>query len=709
MVRPILAIAISLTLSGFVFAEKKKDEFVINLKDPTYSEGIIETENGGVITAQDLRIQARHIRLVRKKDKQTIEASCDLMMEYCGRIFVGECLEFDLNCKTGFLTDGRTQEGDWFIGGDLIEFNADGTYSIQDAFITTSTGRSNYWEIKAHSATVTDANQVHAKDVQFRALDVPLLWLPSYSTNLDKFRSSPIRYRFLYDKGVGPRISARYRFFSTDTFSAFARADLRFDDLFNDGKDLKLRPGGALEFDYLSPSKRTVFQSNNYASIDQIFRNEENKGTRYRFQGIYKTKSKDERTRFHVQWDKLSDSKMVSDFKDPDFEINTQKTTYLELSDYRDWTFTNLTVRPLLNKFQTLAQELPTGIFGVHPANLWVTGIITENYVNGSYLDYTFANVTKVDLKEGKKSDFPKDRSSGRLETLNSIYRPFSLGGLTLTPRVGLAGIYYSNSPSKNAIGQLAYLYGGDANIRFSRSFQSFKHTVIPYAKYLGISQPQAPVDDYFVFSIHDGYDRLDQCQFGLKQLIFTDTNSIFLPRLVLDLYGYSFWGAQSFDQRIPKVFANLEYNQQSYALLGGVGWNIQEGVLDYGNAEFLWTVSANLALGVEIRHRSKFWWRKSIHENFVVDFARPLDELLASPLSDQRNTFLTKAHFRLTNRWNLQLQTFHGWGRTTEGPYNGAKVDLYTMLTGKWQMKLTYEYMPNDPIRFSYSFKLIN
>ncbi len=683
----LLTIAASLALSTPIFAEKA-DEFVINLKDPEYADGIVKTENGGVITAPCLRIQAQAITYINTKKEQEITAEGDLMMEYHGRIFVGEKLQFDLLSKTGYLTKGRTKEGGWYTGGDRMELLPDGNFIIYGAYLTTSVSRQSTWEIRADTAKITDGHLLSAKDVQFKVMDFPLLWLPAYKTNLTEFKDSPIRYRLLWDKGLGPRLSMRYRFFSTETFGAFARFDYR----------LKRGPGGALEADYLSKDKRTVFQTKNYGALDKIFP-DENGSTRYRFQGIYKTKSEDEYTRFHVQWDRLSDNRMISDFKDPDFEINTQKTTYLEFSHYRDWNFTNLSVRPRINPFQSLAQELPYGVFGIRPIEILQTGIIMENYASGSYLDYTFANTLDKELK---------DRKAGRLETLNSIYRPFSLGGLSVTPKAGLVGIYYSNGPDRNAVGQFLYTYGGDANIRFSKVFPQFKHTVIPYAEYLGYSKPRARVNDYFVFDIHDGYDRLDQVRFGLKQLFFTKENAIFLPGVVLDLYGYSFWGAKSFDQRIPKLFADLEFNRQSYAILGGLGWNLQERVLDYGNAEFLWTVSSALAFGVEFRHRSKFWWRKSIQDNFVVDFARPLDELLVSPLSDRRNTFLTKAHFRFSPRWNMQLQTFHGWGRENEPTYHGAKVDFYTMLTGSWQMKLTYEYMPNDPYRFSYSFKLI-
>jgi len=692
--RPILVAASLCGMSSFCSAEK----FIINLKDPVYSEGVVKTDQGGVIEASDLRIQARKLIYTNTKEIRKVCAEGDLMMEYRGHYFVGDKLEFDLKNRTGYLINGRTKLDVWYMGGHLLELCDNGEYYIENGFVTTTPNRANPWRIAAEAATITDNRNIRAQNVTLRVGNAPLFWFPFYRGNLNRFTDPPIRYRLLYDKGLGPRFSFRWRFFSTETFGAYARFDYRFPFTFEEKRKGAVGPGGALEADYKSKNKRTLFQTRNYGALDKNFPNE--KGPkRYRFQGIYKTKTKDEYSRIHAQWDKLSDDRMVGDFRDADFELNTQKATYLEASHYDRSVFGDLTVRPKINEFQSLNQELPSAAVGLRPFELFHTGVISENYLSGAYLDYTFTN--KIDK-------ILRDQQSGRFQTINTLYRPISFNGITLTPKAGIVGIFYTDSPERETKGQFLYTYGGDANFRASRTFFCFKHSIEPYAQYLGYSRPSAAVDDYFIFDIHDGYDKLDQLRFGIRQLIHTRTNPIFLPTFALDVYGYSFWGAKSFNQRIPKLFADLEYNQPSYAILGGVGWNLQESVLDYGNVQFLWTINANIALGVEFRHRSKFYWRKAIYDNFVVDFARSLDELLDSPLSDKRNTLLTKAHLRLTPRWNMHFQSFHGWGRSNEPRYNGARVDFYTMLTGSWQMKLSYEYLPNDEYRFSYSFKLI-
>jgi len=668
------------------------EEFVVNLKSPQYSDGVVSTDQGGLITAPSLRIQARNIRYIHKakgtEPVQRVEAEGDLMMSYEGQIFTGEKLYFDLLTKTGCLWKGRTAVGIWFLGGDILELCDDQTVLGEGIYATTWESDANVWEVRTRKAALTEHKYLDARDVSFRVAGIPIFWIPGYKTNLKDNSDTPLRYWARWDAGLGPKISMRYRFYSSETWGAYARIDYRF----------SRGAGGALEADYQSTDGRTQFQTRNYGALDKIFQFE-NGDVRYRFQGLFKTKSKDKMSRLHIQWDKLSDKKMVGDFRNSDFEINTKKATYFEGVHYDEHAFGSLTVRPQINNFQSLNQELPYGAFGIRPFEIGRTGVISENYATAAYYDYVYAKVL---------DKTPTNQSSGRIETINTLYRPISLGGLTVTPRGGIVGIYYSDSPQNDPVGQFAFTYGGDANVTFSRSFEGFKHMVEPYAQHLGYTKPKARVDDYFIFDIHDGYDQLDQLRFGVRQQFYSRSSPVILPTFRLDLYGYSFWGAQAFDQRIPKLFADFEINRSSYAIDGGLAWNLEKKLLDYGNARLLYTVNDRFAFGVEYRHRSKFWWRKAIQDNFVVDFARPLSLLVETPLSDRRDTFLTRTHWRLSPRWQLNLQTFHGWHRKDERSYNGAKIDIYTMLSGSWQMKFSYKYIPGSEFSFKQEFKIV-
>ena len=238
-------------------------DLVIDLKNPTFSQGTITTEEGGVVSGPGIRIQARKISYTNKIEQgvrvQKIVAEGDLMMEYGERAFVGSRLEYDFVTKTGTLSHGKTFVDIWFLGGDKIELKEDGSFYISNAFITTCEDQNNTWEINAKSVNITEDKLLSAKNIRFRFLKVPLLWLPSFKSNLKAFSDPPIRYKVIWDKGLGPRVTMRYRVFSWRELNLFTRLDYR----------LKRGLGGAFESEYFSNDGRTTFVTRSYGAARQ--------------------------------------------------------------------------------------------------------------------------------------------------------------------------------------------------------------------------------------------------------------------------------------------------------------------------------------------------------------------------------------------------------------------------------------------------------
>lgn len=673
------------------------EDLTIDLKNPTFVQGVIQTDEGGIIQAPGLRIQAQKIVYTNKIENgirvQRILAEGDLLMEYAERAFVGSRLEYDFISKTGVLWDGKTFVDIWFLGGDKIELKADGTFYIYNAFVTTSENQENAWEIKAGKVKITEDRLLSARNIRFQFFKVPLFWLPSFKSNLKAFSDPPIRYKVVWDKGIGPRITMRYRVFSWRNLDLFFRLDYRIQRGF----------GGAFESEYFSPDGLTTFVTRSYGAYDKSFPYE--KGPRrYRLQGLYHTQSRDEKTQVHLTYDKLSDTRMVGDFRSDDFEINTQKRTRLLITHEANNTFMNFSLQPRINRFQSIDQELPLLSLGVRPFSIGSSGIISANYVNAGYLDYVYA----TDLRhQFENLHLASSTQAIRLETRNELYRPFQLGPVRLTPGIGIIGIFYSKSPEHHPIGQGIVTYGAQATTRLFRSYDTFRHLMEPYLCFQGLTKPSEGTNDHFIFDINDGYFQLNQLRLGVKNTLFRKRQHTFLPTITTDLYTYGYFGNRAFAESFPKTYLTVGWNLPYLALRGGIAWNNEEKVWDFTNIGIDWTINEDFAFGAEFRHRSKFDWRKANHENFILDVARPISELLDSPLSDGRDTLLTRFQIRLAPRWTCHVQTRHGWGRSFEPRYNAGKIDLYTLLTCSWRLRLTYERIPGDN-RFSGAINLI-
>src|ERR1700722_5346619 len=672
-------------------------ELVIDLKNPVFTHGVITTQEGGVITGEGMRIQAKKIEYTNKIENgirvQKIVAEEDLMMEYANRAFVGSRLEYDFLRKTGTLYNGKTFVDIWFLGGDKIELKEDGTFFISNAFVTTCEDQENTWEINAKTVKITEDKFLSARNIRFRFFKVPLFWLPSFKSNLKAISDPPIRYKVVWDKGLGPRLTMRYRVFSYKELDLFFRLDYW------------LKPGfwGAVESEFSPPNHSTTFVTRSYGAHDKSFPDE--KGPhRYRLQGLYHTETKDEKTQVHLTWDKLSDTRMVGDFRSDDFEINTQKRTHFLIYHQLNTAIFNLHVQPRVNRFDSIDQELPRLTIGIRPFQLGNSKVFSNNYINAGYLDYVYANDLR---KEFHLLNLASSTRAVRLETRNELYRPFSLGHFTLTPNLGVIGIFYSNNPYHHTIGQGIVSYGVNGQTRLFRHYRKFRHMSEPYVAFQGLTSPTATLSRHYYFDINDGYDQLNALRIGWRNSFYSRGCPTFLPSLFTDIYTYGFFGNRDFAQLFPKFYLNIGWNRPSYAIRSGIAWNNEEHLWDFTNVALDWTINEDLAFGIEFRHRSKYDWRKADHENFIVDVARPIPELLKSPLSDGRDTLLMRFFIRLAPKWNCQIQSRHGWGRRDEPRYNAGKIDLITMLTCSWRLRLSYERMPNDN-RFSGAVSLI-
>ncbi len=681
-----------LLASFFLLSPLCGEEFEVNLKNPVFSHGVITTDEGGIITAPGIRIQARKISYTNRIENgvavQRVEAEGDLMMEYGEHAFVGTKLEYDLASKTGMLWDGKTFVDIWFLGGSKIQLTADGSYTIYDAYVTTCESQDHTWDIHARSVRIDNEHLLSARNIRFRFAKIPIFWLPSFKSNLTFLKDSPVRYKVKWDKSLGPRVTMRYRFFSWEHFHAYLRLDYR----------ITRGPGMAIETDYRPSHKRTVFRTRSYGAYDKSWPDEHG-NKRYRLQGLYETKTENEKTFVHMTYDKLSDEKMPGDFKSQDFEVNTQKRTRLLVSHHERQLLSSFSFQPRINSFQTINQELPYVTSNIRPFKLGPTGLIFDNYFNAGYLDYVFADHT---------SKLLTSQRAGRLETHNQVYRPFKLAHLTITPEAGFIGIYYSNNLRHRSTSQTLFSYGGTAATRFYRSYGDIQHMVEPYARYEGLTKPSTGIDNHFYFNMDDGYAKLNLLRLGVKNTIFSAKASPFLPPLTTDLFTYAYFDDHTYKRTFPKYYFNVGWNRPSYNVVGGIAWNQEERVWDFTNLRTAITISADLAFGFEIRHRSKFDWRKADHESFILDVARPIEELVESPLSDRRNTVLFKLYGRLMPGLTCLLQSHHGWHRRKEPPYHEFKIEVFKMLTCSWQAKFGYQYALNDPFQVTAGIQLV-
>lgn len=661
----------------------------VDLRDPEFSEGILRTTCGGVVQGPDIRIQAQNIIYTKKiidgKPVFFIEAENDLMIEIGDYLFIGQRLEYDFQEKSGVLYEGRTSVEPWFFGGEVIYLRADGSYMIYNGFVTTSENYRTDWQITSDEATFVENGYISAKNVQFKLLQLPVFWVPSFKASLDSIYDAPVRFTAHAGGRQGTRGGMTYELFSWNRWKTFLRLDYR----------IKRGFGGGFETSYKSEDHRHYLETVNYIARDSAV-TEPYERTRYRFQGVYSNQLMDDRVSVDATWDKLSDKEMATDYKDRGLELDTAGSTQLLVRRQEDSWIVNFLTRVRVNTFQTVKQELPSLETTWRPLTLGSTGIISDNKLKLSYLDYEYTN----DLVN------VHDYSSGRIEYTTNFYRPIVFDYLNLLPEAGSELIYYNNSPERGGQRWLAVgMFNLEANNSFNHLYGNCKHVIQPYAKYTYFTGPTTSPNDHYIFDIDDGWYRLDTLRFGFRNYFYVKSpDGCINRRLMADIYTNAFYDTPTIRQSIPRIYGRFVVNSlPTLRHTLDTAWDFERGEVDRFNLRTDWTVTRDLAIALEYRQRSAYDWRKVDYNNYILDSYRSEWELRHSTVSDRRNTLLLNMFYRLTPTWAIAAAARNGWNRHHESKelrepsYIEYEFDLIATLKSAWNIKLSYQHKEED------------
>lgn len=650
------------------------EEILLELNHPTYTKGVVATDEGGVIYEPGLWIQAQHIRYFPSKEvgEHKIQAWGDLLFQYKDRVYIGEELEYHFSTKKGWVIQGKTYVNPFYLGGKTIHLLSDGSCHIEEGFLTTSENKNAIWHLQAKKVEVVPGQLLTASHLRLHGWLLPI-WLPSFRLNLKAWQKDPLfRYMVTWDKGVGPRFSLRTQLFSWQNLILYFRGEYR----------LRKGFGGAIEAEYTSEDKRVYFAKKSYLASD-IIPTDPIKKRRYRLQGEGHWKNGSATTQAHLTWDKYSDLLMPGDFKSTDFEINTAKKTEFILYHQRNHWLASLQALPKVNHFDSLKEKLPSFLWKVKPL-VWggAFRFLSEHSLQGEWLKLSYA--------KGLQDHLPSLQSI-RLQTSHHLYRSFSLPGACFTPNLGIVGVYYQNSPQKKPVALSLLKYGATLQVPLLRCFSLGTHTLKPYLEFQGVRLGSAK-ENHFIFSIQDGYTSFHKWRLGIQSYLWEASY-----KLSSDLYFYLFLKTYALPVAVPKLYLKNELDLPRLSFYTECAWNWIHQRLDLASIKTKYTYNENMALSLELRYRSPYQWRKANPENFTLDLLRSEKELLHSPLSDQRMSLFTHGFLRLTPFWSCQIRSHHGWLRKKQTPYHEWKLDFFTPLSTHWHLRLTYQHTQRD------------
>lgn len=208
-----------------------------------YQDGRYLIATGGVeIVHRDLKITADRVRIDLPNNLLTAEG--DLVFDEGPRRLSGDTLEYDLNTRTGRLTNAKAFVApDFYFTGEEIAKVGPEIYAITDGAFTACSGEVPSWSIHLSDATVTVGEYARIKNARLKLKRLPVFYVPYMVWPARTERTSG----FLVPKPGYSRRRGAYlgmAYYQTLGRSADATyyADLYSKEFFGFGTEVRYRP-----------------------------------------------------------------------------------------------------------------------------------------------------------------------------------------------------------------------------------------------------------------------------------------------------------------------------------------------------------------------------------------------------------------------------------------------------------------------------------
>ena len=458
--------------------------------------------NGHVlIHDKDATLQADHV----KYNTETKEAWADghVRLNRADQEWVAPSLYYNFNTRAV-----KTPQADGFV--DPLHVRAE---NLEQA-------NTNYYVFTRGSATTCDydkpdyhfdathgeiwpGDRVVLYNVTLRFGNTPVCWFPIVVFSLQG-DMPPIVVSVGENTQSGFFLLSAFTWKPTRDLQVTVHADERTRRGFGTGADVQYRMGSD------GHGLVTGYYVNDARPKDNSFGESSTDHNRYRGEWQHKQYFTNDVT-VTVDLNKLSDSEVMDDFFVNEFRHNREPGSVADITKRGpDYTLSLITT-PQFNEFFAGVERLPEAKLAVDRTRLGNTPFFYE----GESSVGEYHNVPGNTNVLGSVADTNFVGNAARADTFHQVVAPQMLGGwLSVIPRAGIRGDYYSRSPDdgpvQDGVTRVVYDLGTEASFKVSREWDNvhndwfrvdgLRHIIQPFADYQWVPRPNQLTNDLFQF-----------------------------------------------------------------------------------------------------------------------------------------------------------------------------------------------------------------
>ena len=369
-----------------------------------------------------------------------------------GHLFVGDRALYNLETKLLRAQNFRGDAFPFFFQAQALSSLEGGAFQASGATISTSDSSKPDFRIGAKTARIYPKDHIVLSNVTVYAGNTPVFWFPYVYQSL----KGNLGFNFIpgYSTLWGAYLLVRDGFPITDDLRGLAHIDLRSARGLAIGLDVNGTYGVGKNswVHFRSYYAQDTDTSINTTAITRLPVSPD----RYRISFQDRTFFTDD---IYASFDinKLSDYIYLRDFNPNEYRNDPQPDNVISLTKLNDNYSVTATVRPQVNSFFDTTERLPELALDVKRQPLFGLPIFYESETGAARLSRKFGTdltvLTATTNAAGKlvtvSTLFPAstlDYSANRFDTFHQLTMPETLGGwLSVIPRLGIRGTYYSN------------------------------------------------------------------------------------------------------------------------------------------------------------------------------------------------------------------------------------------------------------------------
>lgn len=525
----------------------------------------------------------------------------------------GESIDFNHKTGEGLIGTGILKFSGVTMIADSLVRDDDHVLHAKDAIITTCQNEHQcdwHWSVQGDGRC--KGNEFYElSNAVFRFCDIPILWFPYYYRDLN----TSYGWRFMpgYTGKWGAYLKTGYVYPIAGDKEGEARIygktvlDLRSKFGVGVGQELTWQDHAVGDTEISHQGRFTVYYAHHTDDQDSADLATHSEFDEQRWSiGLREFINFSPRDTFSLSGELTSDDQFREDYDELGVRASSQPIGIANYEHRENEWVASVAVSGPLESFYAGVRRLPEVRFDLLPqTNIWGYEKLTYETQNSvgwfsrqpAKYKRHINNIEDVAYNVGNWAYY----ETFRFDTRHMFRHPFKLAeGVTLTPRLGWRGTYYSDTDAGDALFRSLFEVGAMFQARYWKDYENTRHTLLPYADFTAVLAPSQGVDDLpYAFDRTDGsYDWRDRfgtpgyapthryagLRLGLRNIFqeYNEDRSVLSNLLDFDLYSTfvfqteDHWNAyrhlQDHDGRAPHTYATRIKEETGWRVIGFSG-----------------------------------------------------------------------------------------------------------------------------------------